>query len=110
MQLASKILIFSALVIFSCGENPVLTREKMIVIMADAMRLEASQQVAYNYLPLSDSTWEENYAYLLKKHKVSKFEFDETMEYYKTHAKEFSSLMEEVVVVLDEEDNKEFRR
>jgi len=32
------------------------------------------------------------------------------MEYYKSHAKEFSSLMEEVVVVLDEEDNKEFRR
>jgi hypothetical protein len=110
MQLAGKILIFGALVIYSCGENPTLTREKMITVMADAMRIEASQQVAYNYLPLSDSIWGENYAYLLKKHKVTKVEFEETMEYYKTHAKEFSSLMEEVVGVLDEEDNKEFRR
>lgn len=110
MQLAGKLLIFGALVLCSCGENPTLTREKMIVVMADAMRLEASQQVAYNYLPLSDSIWEENYAYLLKKHKVGKVDFEETMEYYKAHAKEFSSLMEEVVAVLDEEDNKEFRR
>ena|SRR6056300_358495 len=110
MRLASKLLIFGALVLFSCGENPALTREKMVVVMADAMRLEASQQVAYNYLPLPDSIWVQNYAYLLQKHKVTKAEFEETIEYYKAHAKEFSSLMEEVVALLDEEDNKEFRR
>jgi hypothetical protein len=33
----------------SCSKNLPVKDEKLVEILADAMRLEASQQVAYNY-------------------------------------------------------------
>lgn len=110
MRWSGKLLFFISLIVFSCRENQKISRDKMVVIFADAMRLEASQQVAYNYLPVSDSIWETNYAYLLKKHDVSQTNFESTVEYYKEHAKEFSDLMADVIAVLDDEDNKDFKR
>ena len=80
------------------------------MLLTDAMRLEASQQVAYNYMLLPDSIWKEQYAFLLKKHRVSQEDFESTMEYYKRNGKEFATLMEEVIVVLEAESNKEFKR
>ncbi len=78
--------------------------------MADVIRLEASQQVEYNYLTLSDSLWSLNYNFVLKKHKIDSNDFKQTLEFYKSNPSEFSNLMGKVIDDLQEEEIKRFRR
>lgn len=94
----------------SCGKNLPLSEGQTVEILADAMRLEASQQVAYNYLTLPDSAWDRGYDFLLKKHKVNPKDFEETMNYYQQNAQEFADLMSKVVDVLNKEELKDYRR
>ena len=105
-----KVTILMALLLGSCSKEVPLDRTTTVMLLADAMRLEASQQVAYNYMLLPDSIWTKQYDFVLKKHGVTPGDFETTMEYYKRHGKEFSSVMQEVVAILEEESNKEFRR
>lgn len=105
-----KVTILIALLLGSCSKEVPLDRTTTVMLLADAMRLEASQQVAYNYMLLPDSIWTKQYDFVLKKHGVTPGDFETTMEYYKRHGKEFSSVMQEVVAILEEESNKEFRR
>lgn len=94
----------------SCSESRPVEDEKLIEILADAMRLEASQQVAYNYLTMPDTAWDKGYAFVLKKHNVSPADFEKTMDYYQKNAQEFSDLMGKVVEVLNKEELKDYRR
>ena len=94
----------------SCGKKLPIKEEKLVEILADAMRLEASQQVAYNYLTMPDSEWDKGYDFVLKKHPVSPKEFELTMDYYQKNAQEFSDLMAKVVDILNKEELKEYRR
>ncbi len=105
-----KVTILIALLLGSCSKELPIDKDKTVLVLADAMRLEASQQVAYNYMLLSDSVWTLQYDFLLKKHGVSNTDFEETMAYYKRHGKEFAALMEEVVSILEKESTKEFER
>lgn len=105
-----KVTILMALLLGSCSKEIPLDRNTTVMLLADAMRLEASQQVAYNYMLLPDSIWTRQYDFILKKHGVTQSDFEITMEYYKRHGAEFSGVMEEVVAILEEESNKEFRR
>lgn len=105
-----KVTILIALLLGSCSKDLPINRETTVLILTDAMRLEASQQVAYNYMLLPDSIWELQYDFILAKHKVSSADFENTMEYYKQHGKEFANIMTDVVAVLEEESNKEFKR
>lgn len=84
--------------------------DKLVEILADAMRLEASQQVAYNYLTMPDSAWDKGYSFILKKHNVDSLEFEETMNYYQRNAQEFADIMSKVVDVLNKEELKQYRR
>ncbi|MEY3964926.1 MAG: hypothetical protein RL263_95 [Bacteroidota bacterium] len=94
----------------SCSKNLPVNDEKLVEILADAMRLEASQQVAYNYLTMPDSAWDKGYSFILKKHQVSAADFEKTMNYYQKNAQEFSDLMGKVVDVLNKEELKDYRR
>jgi len=78
--------------------------------MADVIRLEASQQVEYNYLTLSDSLWSLNYGFILKKHQIDSTDFKQTLEFYKRNPSEFSELMGKVIDELQQEEIKRFRR
>jgi len=82
----------------------------MIPLMADVLRLEASQQVEYNYMTLSDSIWKLNYSFVLKKHNIDSSDFKNTLEFYKRNPSEFSDLMGKVIDELQEEEIKRFRR
>ena len=110
MYRLGKVTTIIALLLGACSQDVPVNKETLRGLLVDAMRLEASQQVAYNYLLLPDSLWEQQYAFVLKKHGVEKVDFIETMEYYKQHGKEFADLMSEVVVCLENENNKEFKR
>jgi len=94
----------------SCKKNLPISEDQTVEILVDAMRLEASQQVAYNYLTLPDSAWDSGYAFVLKKHKVSPKDFEKTMNYYQQNAQEFADLMSKVVDILNKEELKDFRR
>lgn len=106
----NKVTILALILLASCGDKTPIQREKTVEVLTDAMRLEASQQVAYNYLLLPDSIWEKQYGFLLKKHQISPKEFEETLEYYKSHGKEFAEIMGEVVAILEKESNQEYVR
>lgn len=105
-----KVTTFLVILLGACSRDLPVDKETMHGLLVDAMRLEASQQVAYHYLLLPDSIWEQQYAFVLKKHGVEKVDFIETMEYYKQHGKEFAALMTEVVLRLESENNKDFKR
>ena len=105
-----KVTILMALLLGSCSQELPINKETTVLLLTDAMRLEASQQVAYNYMLLPDSIWKQHYSFLLQKYHVSNENFENTMEYYKRNGKEFAALMEEVIVVLEAESNKEFKR
>jgi hypothetical protein len=105
-----KVTILIALLLGSCSKDLPINRETTVLILTDAMRLEASQQVAYNYMLLPDSIWKLQYDFILAKYQVSAADFENTMEYYKQHGKEFANIMTDVVAVLEEESNKEFKR
>ncbi len=105
-----KVTILIALLLGSCSNDLPINRETTVLIITDAMRLEASQQVAYNYMLLPDSIWKLQYDFILAKHQVSSADFENTMEYYKQHGKEFANIMTDVVAVLEEESNKDFKR
>jgi len=94
----------------SCQTKPSIPQEKMIPLMADVLRLEASQQVEYNYMTLSDSIWKLNYSFVLKKHNIDSSDFKNTLEFYKRNPSEFSDLMGKVIDELQEEEIKRFRR
>ena len=104
------LILFTASFFFSCQSEPKISEQKMIPLMADVIRLEASQQVEYNYLTLSDSLWSLNYNFVLKKHKIDSNDFKQTLEFYKRNPSEFSNLMGKVIDDLQEEEIKRFRR
>ncbi len=104
-----KLLLVSIFLI-SCKSEPRISEQKMVSLMSDVIRLEASQQVEYNYMTLSDSLWGLNYQFVLKKHSVDTQDFNQTMEFYKRNPTEFSNLMGKVIDELQEEEIKRFRR
>ncbi len=103
-------ILFGALIFISCESQPTIPQQKMIPLMADVIRLEASQQVEYNYQTLSDSLWTLNYSFVLKKHQTDSNEFKQTLEFYKRNPSDFSNLMGKVIDELQEEEIKRFRR
>lgn len=103
-------ILFGALIFISCESQPTIPQQKMIPLMADVIRLEASQQVEYNYQTLSDSLWTLNYSFVLKKHQIDSNEFKQTLEFYKRNPSDFSNLMGKVIDELQEEEIKRFRR
>ncbi len=106
----SILILFAISILFSCQTEPKISQEKMIPLMADVMRLEASQQVEYNYMTMADSLWALNYDFVLKKHQIDSSEFKSTLEFYKRNPSEFSILMGKVIDALQEEEIKRFRR
>lgn len=105
-----KITLLLSILLGACTQETPLTKEKTVLILADAMRLEATQQVAYNYMVIPDSLWKQHYDFLLKKHQVSPKDFEKTMEELKQNGKLFADVMNEVVQILEEEHDKKFRR
>jgi hypothetical protein len=106
----NKVTILCLILLMSCQTKTPLTREQTMLVLTDAMRLEASQQVAYNYLLLPDSIWQKQYDFVLKKHGISEQDFETTLLYYKQHGQEFADLMSDVVEILDAESKQEFIR
>jgi len=106
----SVLTLFGTSILFSCQSEPNIPQQKMIPLMADVIRLEASQQVEYNYLTLSDSLWSLNYGFILKKHQIDSTDFKQTLEFYKRNPSEFSELMGKVIDELQQEEIKRFRR
>jgi hypothetical protein len=98
------------LLLSACNNKTPLSKEKTVAILADAMRMEATQQVQYNYMVLPDSLWKINYDFLLEKHQVSQADFKTTISYYKQEGKLFAEIMKEVVQILEEENDKNYRR
>ena len=103
-------ILFGSSIFISCELEPTIPQQKMIPLMADVIRLEASQQVEYNYQTLSDSLWTLNYSFVLKKHQIDSNEFKQTLEFYKRNPSDFSNLMGKVIDELQEEEIKRFRR
>lgn len=99
--------IFLITLVLGCNSMDFPVKEsKMVQVMADAMRLEAGMQIKYNYAVQPDSIWNANYAFILKKHDVSKADFDKTMESYKRDGKKFAELMEKVIDILQRDEVK----
>jgi len=82
----------------------------MVPIMADAMRMEAAEQIGYNYVTIPDSVWNLNYTFLMDKYSVDSLTFTDALRYYTERPAEFSKIMEQVIEILQKEELKEFKR
>ncbi len=87
--------------VFACHSSPnKVSDEKMISILADAMLLEASNQIHYNYAILPDSVWFNEYSFICKKHLINFEDFKSQLHWLKENPDEFSSIMEKVITRL----------
>ena len=82
----------------------------MVPIMADCMRMEAAEQIGYNYVTVPDSVWKLNYSFLMDKYSLDSTTFKNAMRYYTERPAEFSKIMEQVIEILQKEELKEFKR
>ncbi|MGC6413844.1 MAG: DUF4296 domain-containing protein [Bacteroidia bacterium] len=106
----SKITILLSIFIIGCSEDPPISKEKMVPIMADAMRMEAAEQIGNNYITIPDSIWKLNYTFLMQKYSLDSTTFNSAMRYYTERPAEFSKIMEQVIEILQKEELKEFKR
>ncbi|MSP57384.1 MAG: DUF4296 domain-containing protein [Flavobacteriaceae bacterium] len=87
--------------VFACHSSPNrVSDEKMIAILADAMVLEASNQIQYDYATLPDSVWLKEYSFVCKKHAINFEDFKSQLHWLKENPDEFSPIMEKVITRL----------
>lgn len=90
-----------------CGTSPnAVDEETMVLLLADAMTMEAGHQVQYNFGILPDSIWIKDYTFLCKKHKVEYSDFSKQLSWYQDQPEEYSQLMEKVITQLQQSDTR----
>lgn len=101
-----KFTFLAVIFLFACADRAPLRHGKMVDIFTDAMILEGGNQVRYNFANVPSYVWNRDYMFVCKKHGVDTADFKKELKYLEKHPAEFSTIMEEVITRLQQQEAK----